>query len=266
MIRLLPIFSVLYVYRHAANDELNSQLGLYIEPSPTVPGAIRAAVLINKRLHFIATTAIKGVSDGGHVAFHSTMNSSIECLLEKHDPSIESKDDSLQIMQFSDDPVPASQIPLSNVPHVQQFEPAPVLVLPAASTVVPTVPLSAPSVVAPASFDSSIPIAVSPSTPAAEPSISADAHIDPVSTLSVQDPVPPPTITTSPASSTAPVVPSSSFHRAKKSKQVSVHFAPQPVDTELERLRKVNRARRTKLNDDMTSRIKDPHLWLHQMK
>jgi hypothetical protein len=148
MIRLLPIFSVLYVYRHAANDELNSQLGLYIEPSPTVPGAIRAAVLINKRLHFITTTAIKGVSDGGHVAFHSTMNSSIECLLEKHDPSIESKDDSLQIMQFSDDPVPASQIPLSNVPHVQQFEPAPVLVLPAASTVVPTVPLSEPSIIA----------------------------------------------------------------------------------------------------------------------
>ena len=51
MIRLLPIFPVLYVYRHAANDELNSQhdywqLGLYVGPSPTVPGA----VLINKRL------------------------------------------------------------------------------------------------------------------------------------------------------------------------------------------------------------------------
>ena len=98
MIRLLPIFSVLYVYRHAANDELNSQLGLYIEPSPTVPGAIRAAVLINKRLHIITTTAIKGVSDGGHVAIYPTTDSNIDCLLlEMHDPS---KDDSLQIMQF----------------------------------------------------------------------------------------------------------------------------------------------------------------------
>ena len=147
MIRLLPIFSVLYVYRHAANDELNSQhdywqLGLYVGPSPTVPAVIRAAVVINKRLHIITTTAIKGVSDGGHVAIYPTMNSNIECLLEKHDPS---KDDSLQIMQFPDDPVPASKIPLSKVPHVQQFEPAPVLVLPAASTVVPTVPWSAPS-------------------------------------------------------------------------------------------------------------------------
>jgi hypothetical protein len=69
MIRLLSIFSVLYVHRHAANDELNSQhdfwqLGLYVGPSSTVPGAIRAAVLINKRLHIITTTAIKGMSDG----------------------------------------------------------------------------------------------------------------------------------------------------------------------------------------------------------
>jgi hypothetical protein len=44
MIRLLPIFSVPYVYRHSANDELNSrhdyyQLGLYVGPSPTFPDA-----------------------------------------------------------------------------------------------------------------------------------------------------------------------------------------------------------------------------------
>ena len=54
MIQLLPIFSVLYFNRHAANDELNFQhdywqLGLYVGLSPNIPGAIRAAVLINKR-------------------------------------------------------------------------------------------------------------------------------------------------------------------------------------------------------------------------
>ena len=54
MIQLLLIFSVLYFYRHAANDELNFQhdywqLGLYVGLSPNIPGAIRAAVLINKR-------------------------------------------------------------------------------------------------------------------------------------------------------------------------------------------------------------------------
>jgi hypothetical protein len=63
------------VYRHAHNHELHSQhdfwqLGLYVGPSPSVPGAIRAAVLINKRVHIITTTAIKGVSDGGHVAIY----------------------------------------------------------------------------------------------------------------------------------------------------------------------------------------------------
>jgi hypothetical protein len=84
------------------------------------PGAIRAAVLINKRLHIITTTAIKGVSDGGHVVIYPTTDSSIDCLLKMHNPS---KDDSLQIMQFSDAPAPASHTSLPQVPHMQQFEP-----------------------------------------------------------------------------------------------------------------------------------------------
>ena len=247
MIRLLPIFSVLYVYRHAANDELNSQhdfwqLGLYVGPSSSVPGAIRAAVLINKRLHIITTTAIKGVSDGGHVAIYPTTDSSIDCLLEKHDPS---KDDSLQIMQFSDDPVPASQTSLPQVPHVQQFEPAQVPV-PAASppAVVQPVPVSLP---APTSSNSSSPTHVVPSATVAAPSVSTAVHIDPVSSVLNRDPVPPSSTTTS---------------RSKKSKpappRVSARTAAPPVDTELERLRKVNRARRQQLTEDMNSRVAEP--------
>jgi hypothetical protein len=92
-------------------------------------------VLANKRLHIITTTAIKGVSDGGQVAIYP-----IDCHLETHDLS---KDDSLQIMQFSDAPVPASHTSLPQVPHVQQFEPAQVS-LPAASPVQP-VPASIPA-------------------------------------------------------------------------------------------------------------------------
>ena len=259
MIRLLPIFSVLYVYRHATNDELNSQhdfwqLGLYVGPSSTVPGAIRAAVLINQRLHIITTTAIKGVSDGGHVAIYPTTDSNIDCLLETHDPS---KDGPLQIMQFSEEPVPASQITLSKVPHVQQFEPAPSPVH-AASPVVQSVPVSTQSVVATASSsNSSIPTAVSTSAPAAEPSISTVAHIDPVSPVIIPDPVPSPTSTTS----LAPVA-STSTRRSKKSQpappRVPARAAIPPVDTELERLRKVNRERRQRLNTDMNSRIAEP--------
>ena len=207
MIRLLPIFSVLYVYRHAANAELNSQhdfwqLGLYVRPSSTVPGAIRAAVLINTRLHIITTTAIKGVSDGGRVAIYPTMDSNIECLLEKHNPS---KDDSLQIMQFSDDPVPASQIPSSTVPHVQQFEPAPVSVPAAASPPVHLVTVSVTPVVFTDSSNPSIPTAVSTFAPVAEPSISTVAHIDPVSPFPIPDPVPPSISPTSTDPTTAPV-------------------------------------------------------------
>ena len=264
MIRLLPIFSVLYVHRHAANDELNSQhdfwqLGLYVGPSSTVPGAIRAAVLINKRLHIITTTAIKGVSDGGHVAIYPTSDSSIECLLEKQAANAE---EPLQILQFPEEPaVPASQIPLSKVPHVQQFEPASSPV-PAASTVVQSVPVSTPSVAATDSSNSSIPTAVYTSATVTVPSISTVAHIDPVSPFLISDPVPSSTSTTSPAPTSAPVAPSSS--RSKKSKQapprVSARTAIPPVDTELERLRKNNRARRQQLNEDMNSRIHEPLL------
>ena len=59
-IRLLLIFSALYVYRHASHSELQSQhdywqFGLYVGPSPSIPGAIRAAVLTNKRQAHIIT-------------------------------------------------------------------------------------------------------------------------------------------------------------------------------------------------------------------
>ena len=95
-IRLLPIFSSLYVLRRAEHAELNSQhhfwqFGLYVGPSPSVPGAIRAAVRTNdENVHIITTSAIKGVSDGGQVSIYPTADTSINCLYEKdnaiHDP------------------------------------------------------------------------------------------------------------------------------------------------------------------------------------
>jgi len=96
VIRLLPIFSGLYVLRRAANTELHStsnywQFGLYVGPSPSVPGAIRAAVITNKELYIITTSAIKGVSDGGQVSIYPTPDVNIQCLYEVdtrvHDPT-----------------------------------------------------------------------------------------------------------------------------------------------------------------------------------
>jgi len=221
MIRLLPIFAVLYVYRHAANDELNSQhdywqLGLYVGPSSAVPGAIRAAVLINKRVHIITTTAIKGVSDGGHVAIYPTSDSNIECLLDNQQPSIDEPIPT--IVPFStDDTVPASQLQLPNVPHVQQLDPAPAPVL-ATSPVVPPVSVSVPTAVSTDSSNSSSPIVV-PTATVASPSVSTAAHTDPVSPLIIPDPVPSSLSTNTPAPLTATVSASSS--RSKKPRPAS---------------------------------------------
>ena len=64
--------------RRAEHAELHSQpdfwqLGLYVGPSPSVPGAIRAAVHVNNDdVHIITTSAFKGVSDGGQVSVYPT--------------------------------------------------------------------------------------------------------------------------------------------------------------------------------------------------
>ena len=68
------------------------QFGLYVGPSTSVPGAIRAAVLTNnKELHIITTSAIKGVSDGGQVSIYPTPDVNVNCLYEEdtrvHDPT-----------------------------------------------------------------------------------------------------------------------------------------------------------------------------------
>jgi hypothetical protein len=104
------------------------QLGLYIGPSPSVPGAIRAAVLINGEVHIITTSAIKGVSDGGQVSIYPTADTSINCLYEKdnavHDP--------LAIVLIPE-PQPPSQTPTQTPTHtpipaaVPPLVPAPII-------------------------------------------------------------------------------------------------------------------------------------------
>ncbi len=126
-IRLLPIFSSLYVLRRAEHAELHSQhdfwqLGLYVGPSPSVPGAILAAVHVNNDdVHIITTSAIKGVSDGGQVSVYPTADTSINCLYEKdnaiHDP--------LAVAQIPDPaaPPPSRRTPRPTTPAVQLVVP-----------------------------------------------------------------------------------------------------------------------------------------------
>ena len=78
-----------------------------------MPGAIRAAVLINKRVHIITTTAIKGVSDGGQVAIYPDTESSIDCLLDQTIPV----DKSITTSSVPPDPIPHEPSHIVHIPE-----------------------------------------------------------------------------------------------------------------------------------------------------
>ena len=94
-IRLLPIFSVLYVLRRTVNENNSNrefwQKGIYVGPSDKVPGAIRAAIVTRGQVKMVITTVYKSVSDGGNlnlypIAEHSILN------LDNSSPSDKTKD------------------------------------------------------------------------------------------------------------------------------------------------------------------------------
>jgi hypothetical protein len=130
-IRLLPIFSTLYVLRRTANIELQSQqhdfwqLDLYVGPSLSVPGAICAAVLINGAVHIITTSAIEGVSDGGQVSVYPTADTSLNCLYEK-DTAVQ---DPLAVVDVPNPP------PILTPPVVPSLVPAAAIIQPAVDPV-----------------------------------------------------------------------------------------------------------------------------------
>ena len=236
--RLLPIFSVLYVYRHGHNNELHSQhdfwqLGLYVGPSPSVPGAIRAAVLINKRVHIITTTAIKGVSDGGHVAIYPDTGSSIDCLLDQPDENPPA-DISVPPLPIPDEPLQIIQIPLD--------DPKPTA-SPARKRVSFTAsqPVSTPTI-APTADPPAVPLHPSPSPP--NPIVSSQP-------LAETD-ITPTDISQSP-SQPSPIV----AHPSPKKIRQRRRQEPAP-DSDLLHRRELNRQRRQKLSDDMHARILEP--------
>ena len=189
-IRLLPIFSSLYVLRRAEHAELHSQhdfwqLGLYVGPSPSVPGAIRAAVHVNNdEVHIITTSAIKGVSDGGQVSVYPTADTSINCLYEK--------DNAIH------DPLAVAQIPDSDVPPPSRRP---------SRTTAPAVQLVVPQ-------PSSSPAAVPPQ----EPATAALPTVDPVTVTTPSDPVllPSETDSVEHQSNAGPFISSSAHQRHSK--------------------------------------------------
>lgn len=86
-IRLLPIFSVLYVYKETQNPNLPTtksywQRALYVGPSITVKGAIRAAIVTNGTFTVIHSTRFKGVSDGGQVNIYPKVARALPYLID----------------------------------------------------------------------------------------------------------------------------------------------------------------------------------------
>ena len=94
-IRLLPIFSVLYVLRRTVNENNSNrefwQKGIYVGPSDKVPGAIRAAVVTRGQVKMVVTTVYKSVSDGGNLNIYPIAEHSI-LSLDNSSPSDKSKD------------------------------------------------------------------------------------------------------------------------------------------------------------------------------
>jgi len=87
-IRLLPIFSIVMVYRHVATaavvDNSNGafyQYGLYVGPDTTVVGGIRVAVLTGEGLRIVVTTKYKGVTDGGGMDIYQHVERGVEKVL-----------------------------------------------------------------------------------------------------------------------------------------------------------------------------------------
>lgn len=88
-IRLLPIFSVLLVYRHVPNvaslDGANRpfyQYGLYVGPDTMVSGAIRVAVKANGVMQIIVSSKYKCVTDGGSVNIYPSVQRGLRSMLE----------------------------------------------------------------------------------------------------------------------------------------------------------------------------------------
>lgn len=87
--RLLPIFSVLLVYRHVPTvsslDGANRafyQHGLYVGPDWMVHGAIRVAVKVNGIFQIIVSSKYKCVTDGGSVNISQSVQRGLRTMLE----------------------------------------------------------------------------------------------------------------------------------------------------------------------------------------
>lgn len=88
-IRLLPMFSILLVYRHVATvssltgaNRAFYMHGLYVGPDWMVTGGIRVAIKVNGVFQIIVSTKYKCVTDGGAVNISQSVQRGLRVMLE----------------------------------------------------------------------------------------------------------------------------------------------------------------------------------------
>lgn len=88
-IRLLPIFSVVLVLRHESivpySNQQQYQVALYVGPSMTTPGAIRAVVKTNGLIRIIVTSKYTSASDGGGLTVYPHIERGVSKLIEEEE-------------------------------------------------------------------------------------------------------------------------------------------------------------------------------------
>jgi hypothetical protein len=90
-LRLLPIFSVVKVYRYTTDKERLNQsagphytYGLYVGPCHKAAGVMRVTILVNAKIYIARTSKYKVVSDGGDAVMHEHIEHGVDLLLQDH--------------------------------------------------------------------------------------------------------------------------------------------------------------------------------------
>ncbi len=87
-IRLLPIFSVILVNRDrrgkdSQTNQARNQVGLYVGPAFSTPGAIRAAIITGNNLEIVTTSRFSAATDGGGLNVYTHIESGTRKLISE---------------------------------------------------------------------------------------------------------------------------------------------------------------------------------------
>lgn len=84
-LRLLPIFSVIMIYREDKKSRISEYIiGLYVGPSTKTNGCIRAAIVRGAQIYIVTTTNYTAATDGGGFDIHRHVMKGTKQLIEEY--------------------------------------------------------------------------------------------------------------------------------------------------------------------------------------